>query len=61
MGLKIEFETDNAAFDDAPEIEAARILRDLADKLESHGHYLSMNVRDVNGNTIGRIEFEAAP
>ncbi len=61
MSLKIEFETDNAAFADGAEMEAARILRELADKLETHGHYLSMNVRDINGNKIGRIEFDGKP
>jgi len=56
--FRIQFETDNAAFEGAdlgPEI--ARILRRAADEAErSEAHLaggLSYPVRDVNGNTVG--------
>jgi hypothetical protein len=48
--FELEFETDNEAFDElAPEV--SRILRELADKIESgrlHG-----KIYDANGNHIG--------
>lgn len=50
--LTIKFKTDNAAFSDDVGGETARVLRQIADKIEStrdgSGH-----VRDANGNTIG--------
>lgn len=52
--FKLEFKTDNAAFSDGWEIEAARILREVADKVE-RGH-TAANVRDYNGNTIGHFD-----
>jgi hypothetical protein len=54
--FKIEFETGNAAFEDSPGYEAARILRQIADKLE--GSIQSGKVMDANGNTIGKWELE---
>ena len=55
--LEIAIAGDNAAFDESPRDEFARILRDLAARIESdllgsgEEHYL---VRDINGNTCGR-------
>lgn len=56
----IEIETDNAAFEDAPSYEVARILRKLADTMESEqpltrGGMLPniVALRDVNGNPVG--------
>lgn len=48
----LEFDAKNAAFDGDPASEVTRILRLLADKIESGetGHF---HVRDVNGNRIG--------
>lgn len=61
--VKIEFNIDNAAFDEddcGPEI--ARVLRTLAEgfrsankeELRSGGS----SIRDINGNTIGRVIVE---
>lgn len=51
-GMKVQFSTDNAAFDgDDKRAECARILRDIARKVE-HGTR-NGTVRDVNGNEIG--------
>jgi hypothetical protein len=59
--LRIEFETDNAAFNDAPEFEVARILREMADRIELlGGGFYSGPVRDVNGNKIGSAVFDPA-
>lgn len=52
--LEIKFRTDNAAFDDSPEFETARILRKVADKIEqglASGRY--QNILDSNGNIVG--------
>lgn len=55
--FRLTIETVNAAFDDAPASEIARILRDLADKLERDGVPMdgreNWRLRDVNGNTVG--------
>lgn len=43
--------TDNAAFEDDPGPEVARLLRDAAERVEAG---VSAGVlRDVNGNTVG--------
>lgn len=49
--MKIEWNEDNAAFE-WPEPENARILRKLADAIESgrDGGF----VHDINGNRVGR-------
>ncbi len=52
MDFEITFSIDNAAFGDCPMDEAARILRDIAQKLE--GGQNAGNIRDINGNTIGQ-------
>lgn len=53
--LTITFETDNAAFEDNCPQETARILRDLADRIENGlGSGLERGaVMDINGNRIG--------
>jgi len=56
--LRIEIETENAAFDDEPASEAARILRDLASRLEREGvgeesHGREFKLSDINGNRVG--------
>lgn len=59
--VRIEFSTGNAAFDESRNVEIARILRDLAERIEradddSAEYYLQ--VRDVNGNGIGTCRVE---
>lgn len=58
--IRIEIETDNAAFEDAPSCEVARILRALAKEMEesmpltSDGVFRTpITLRDVNGNCVG--------
>ncbi len=53
--FKLSFETGNAAFDETPATEIARILRDIARKVEQ-GESFGGRIRDVNGNTIGLWE-----
>lgn len=55
MTLRIQFDMGNAAFDGAPEAEAARTLRHVADAIE-RGAEDSGAVFDANGNRIGRWE-----
>ena len=58
MNIRIIIETDNAAFEDTgEEIETARILRDLADKVESGG-LGDFNLMYINGNTVGQMDVE---
>lgn len=53
--LKLRIECGNAAFSDHPGEEIARIMRALADKMQSAqpGDELSGVVRDINGNFAG--------
>ena len=57
MEVTIRIDCDNAAFDDYPGEELARILRKLADEIKDdgpHGCYTpSVALRDANGNTVG--------
>lgn len=52
--INITVNTDNAAFDENPKAEVARILRSIADKVEAGSEPIS--VRDINGNKVGTFE-----
>lgn len=55
MRFTLSFQMDNAAFDENPAREVARILFDAAQRIESTDkvpEYFE-NLRDLNGNTIG--------
>lgn len=54
--VTICIETDNAAFGSEPGPELARILRELAAKFRDGGG-VPAKIMDVNGNTVGRVEF----
>lgn len=54
--ITITIETGNAAFDECPATEIARILRDLATRLEENGDPFWTNLYDANGNNCGRVE-----
>jgi hypothetical protein len=53
MKFTCEIEMDNAAFEDAPATELARIMRKIVDyvKQGSEGD----DLRDINGNKVGRF------
>ncbi len=56
--LKIEFNTDNAAFDDDYRFEASRILGVLANDLGAGLLDITMDecpIYDINGNRIGKV------
>ncbi len=52
--VSIKIKTVNDAFYPKPEIEVARILREIADRIEIriHPNYAS----DSSGNTVGKIK-----
>lgn len=54
--MTVKVDTDNAAFeDDGLRYECARILRNVADKIEAgEATGLFQTVYDVNGNDVGR-------
>ena len=54
MRFKLEISCDNAAFDEEPSIELARILHLAANQLEEGT--TDDNLRDSNGNTVGHFE-----
>lgn len=58
--VHIELTTGNAAFSDEPASEIARILRELADRIESGMATDETPLRDINGNRVGfcRIDSE---
>jgi hypothetical protein len=56
MNVTIKIACDNAAFGDAPEVEVARILHDLARKIEAQGLNSIEKLRDGNGNTVGSLK-----
>ena len=51
--FKLWITMENAAFEAAPQAEVCRILRDVAERIESNG-YWEGNIRDVNGNRVGQ-------
>ena len=61
MKLTLHFDMDNAAFEDMPGQEAARILRDAARKIEGteptdRGRF---PLTDSNGNKVGEVRVSA--
>lgn len=52
--LRIMIEQKNAAFDDEPFHETARILQHLADQVVNG--CVDCQIRDVNGNTVGTMK-----
>ena len=57
--LKLFIETDNAAFADQPATELARILRALAEKIETDPARFHV-LRDSNGNKVGECQISEA-
>lgn len=49
---------DNAAFTDSPASELARILRDLARRIEDFGD-TERRLMDTNGNHVGDFKISA--
>ena len=60
--LKVKINTENQAFDQEGQ-EVARILRDLADRLENLDKLqeCQLPLRDLNGNTVGYYQTWTQP
>ena len=56
MELTVTISSDSAAFEGDPRWEVARILRGIADRIESGAEEFS--VFDLNGNRCGAVELE---
>ena len=57
MAFTLRIETENDAFACGADFQVARLLRQCAARVEA-GH-TEGNLRDSNGNTVGRFELEA--
>jgi uncharacterized protein YbjQ (UPF0145 family) len=60
--FRIELECDNAAFDDSPGHEIARILKRVASEILASGELYPNSaqwIRDVNGNRVGTYKYES--
>lgn len=53
--LTVKIKTDNAAFEPNIPAECARILRELADRLD-RDYEQDGTLRDSNGNTVGTFK-----
>ena len=58
--LIIEIETENAAFEDFPTMELARILHVVADRVECSvpERLNGCPIRDINGDKVGEIRID---
>ena len=58
MKLLIEIKMDNAAFEDGSGTECARILRELANRIEGEQCAIGdvTPCLDINGNKVGKAE-----
>jgi hypothetical protein len=54
MNATIKIQMNNAAFEE-PAVELARILRDIADRIEG-GEIMGFSIQDMNGNTVGTFQ-----
>lgn len=58
MRLELKIRCVNAAFEDDPRAECARILREVADRLDNGSDYADLyeTLHDINGNDVGRVK-----
>lgn len=57
--FQLKFDTENEAFDGHKNQEIARILRDIAKRVEQgecFDHFIT--VFDINGNDVGRVKID---
>tara|TARA_R110002020_G_scaffold59703_1_gene162635 strand:- start:1521 stop:1703 length:183 start_codon:yes stop_codon:yes gene_type:complete len=57
-GIRLLIDTQNAAFEDYPNGEVARILRELSERIEEG--LFPEKLIDINGNTVGYVHIEEA-
>jgi hypothetical protein len=60
MTFTLEINCNNAAFDDEGHAEVARILRELAERLEADESIKQVPLQDINGNRVGLASFQGA-
>lgn len=58
MKFTVQLDCDNFAFDEAPTDEVARILQNLAKRLEREGLQWVVGLTDLNGNRVGEARWE---
>ncbi len=60
MTFRLEIRTENTAFEgELEKLETARILREVADRLEAGQDFETYRtLRDINGNDVGRAAFK---
>jgi hypothetical protein len=58
MNATIKVNMDNAAFEE-PAAELARILRDIAERIEG-GELMAFSLRDANGNNVGTFQVKGS-
>jgi hypothetical protein len=59
MKIQIEIRADNSAFDGDSGSEVARILRELADRVDGSdvADTIARRLYDVNGNSVGKADW----
>ena len=55
MKVQITIDIENDAFQPMPGRETARILRQVADKMEATGQTLAQPLNDSNGAKVGEV------
>jgi hypothetical protein len=61
MKFRLVIECNSEAFEEVPSAEVARILRELAGRIDWHPHFSpghSQPVSDINGNEVGGFVIE---
>jgi len=58
MNFTLELNCNNAAFDEDLNAEVARILREVADRIEADETLYKFPLRDINGNRVGEAAFQ---
>ena len=54
-GFELRFHTENACFEGRKALEIVRVLREVADRIESE-NVLTGRILDINGNSIGLFQ-----
>lgn len=57
VSLSVDIHSGNNALTSEPQAEAARLLREVADKIESGREGSTRPLRDINGGRVGSWSF----
>jgi len=58
MTFRIEFETDNDAFQPNARMEIMAILREIISRVDDGDDIRARPIIDSNGNTVGRVTWD---